>query len=182
MEIIIEQDIYDRCLAFAQERIKGSAGLYSYRGEVNMGKMVDDVVVGTLGEWAAYLYLKAKGIEVSEPDMVIYAVKRKSFSADLYNGDIKIHVKSQSLKSFKRYGGSWLLQRSDKVVKTPEANEYFIFTRVEGLKVTIQGVCNIKDLADRGLWGECSVPSYRHSKIALYLKDLESAQLNLEAL
>ncbi len=180
MEIVISQEVYDRCVKFAEERIAGSAGLYAYRGEANKEKMVEDCIIGTLGEFGAYEYLKSKGISISEPDLTIYENKKKSFAADLLNQDLKIHVKSQSAKSHKRYGASWLLQRRDRVVQNPDSNEYFIFTKVEGLVVTIMGVCRIKDITDAELWGECKVPCYRHSKVALYLDDLN--ELDLAAL
>ena len=180
MIITLSQEVYDRCKQFADKRIAGSASVYAYRGESNKAKMVEDCIIGTLGEFAAFEYLKLKGILVSEPDLNIYENKKKSFAEDLHNDLVKIHVKSQSEKSFKRYGSSWLLQRRDRIVTSPTDNEYFIFTKVIGLEVEIMGVCRIKDIVDNELWGECKVFSYKHSKVALYLDDL--GEIDLEVL
>lgn len=178
MKIELTKDIYDMCSEFAHNRIGKSAKLYEYRGETKMGKMIDDIIVGTMGEWGGYEFLKYHGIEVSKPDMKIYEKKRKSFSADLLSEDYKFHLKSQNEISRKRYGSSWLLQRYDKIVTQPKDDEYFILTCVRDLEVEILACVKIKDIVKAGLWGECKVPRYRHSKVALYLKDLEG-KINL---
>jgi hypothetical protein len=172
MKIKVSDYIYKKCVKFAEDRMGGSADLYTYRGEKNKAKMFDDILIGTLGEWAAYKFLKDLDIKVSKPDMKIYEKRRKSFDADLTNDKFKFHVKSQSVVSRKRYGSSWLLQRSDKVVSDPQDGEYFILTCVEGKEVEILACIFIRDIVNNQLWGECKVPRYRHSKVALYLDDL----------
>jgi hypothetical protein len=180
MSIIkIDKEIVDRCSKFSEERIKSSSTLYAYRGESSKAKMVEDCLIGTLGEWGAYCYLRGVGVEVSEPDMNIYPTKRKSFSADLVSSDCNFHVKSQSLSSFKRYGSSWLLQRTDKIVLSPSDSEYFLFTKVDGSEVHILGCCLIKDIVEGGLFSECRVPAYRKTKVALYLNELIANGINL---
>jgi len=182
MIIKLSQELYDRCRKFAEHRIKGSKGLYAYRGEQNQQKMIEDVIVGTMCEWGAFEYLKSKGIITSEPDMVIYETKRKSFSADLASETCKIHVKGQSSSSYSKYGYSWLLQRKDKITACASDSEYFIFASNNGLEVEILGICKVKDIVDGNLFGECKVYQYRHTKVALYLKDLIEAGIDLEAL
>lgn len=179
MIIELDKTIIDKCTDFANKRIEGSSNLYRYRGESNKDKMIEDCIIGTLGEFAAHKYLSDKGIVVSEPDLTIYETKRKSFSADLFNEELKIHVKSQSEKSFKRYGMSYLLQRKDRIITSPENNEYFVFVKVGGIFCEIVGTCKIKDIVDNSLWGECKVPSYRHSKVALYIDELGSIDLEV---
>lgn len=162
---------------FARKRIEGSKNLYAYRGESNMGKMVDDCVIGTIGEWGVFKYLKDMvGITTSKPDMKIYEKRRKSFSADLVHPDYRFHVKSQSIESISKYGRSWLFQKSDKVLNNPEPDEYFVFTEVcrNGV-VEIIAVIQCNKLLN--LYGECKVPWYRHSKVALYLDDIEHLNL-----
>lgn len=182
MKIELGQDIYDKCKNFANKRIEGSSYLYAYRGESSKNKMIDDCVIGTLGEWAAYYYLKNKGIKVSEPDMNIYPARRKTFNADLFNKELRVHVKSQSDKSFKYYGASWLLQKKDRIVLTPDDDEFFIFVRVSGLIGDVVGSCRVKDIVDNNLWSECKVEKYRHSKVALYLVELQKSGINLNVL
>lgn len=171
MIVNISEEVYKKCEDFSIKRIVGSEGLYSYRGESRKEKMIEDVLVGTLGEWAVEAHLKSLGYDCSEPDMNIYDKKKKSFSADLYVDDFKIHVKSQGLKSAKRYGNSWLLQKKDSVVSCPEDRELFAFTCVEpeNRVVDILGYCWAKDMK----YGECKVWSYRKTKVAIYLKDVE---------
>ena len=171
-KIKISDYIYNKVIDFAEERIEGSAALYKYRGESKIPKMKEDCEFGCLGEWGVYKFLRSKGIKVSKPDMKIYTGRRKSFDADLTTDKFKIHVKSQGENSARLYGHSWLLQRSDKVVKEPKDNEYFAFTKVTGKEVEILGFVKASDLADYDLYGECKVPFFRKTKVALYLDDI----------
>lgn len=177
MQVELSKYYLDKCKKFAKDRIKDSNQLYKWRGETNKDKMIEDCVIGTMGEWGAYKYLESKGIKTTKPDMKIYEKKRKSFAGDLISDDYVFHVKSQSVVSNKRYGASWLLQRRDKVVSNPAENEYFILTKVVDRYVEILAIIRCKDIADACLWGECKVPRYRHSKVALYLDDLNSIDL-----
>ena len=189
MLVKITQEQYDKARAFAEQRIGSSKGLYSYRGESKTEKMIEDIIVGTVGEFAAAKYLRSKGLSCTRPDLKIYEAKRKSFDADLFanesvdielniNKEFKIHVKSQSVKSSKRYGNSWLLQKSDKIVKSPSKNDLFLFTNVNGLEVEILGVVACKDIVSFNLLDECKVPYYRHSKHALYFNDIKEELSN----
>lgn len=173
MQIKISQSQYDRAVKFANDRIDKSKALYKYRGESKVSKMIEDIVVGTVGEFAVATYLRQQDMECSRPDLKIYESKRKSFDRDLLADDNKIHVKSQSVASSKRYGNSWLLQKSDKVTKNPGKNEYYAFTEVDGLNVTILGIVKCSDVIKHGLLSECKVPWYRDTKHALYWVDFE---------
>lgn len=171
-KIKISDYIYTKVIDFANKRIEGSAALYKYRGESKTSKMKEDCIYGCLGEWGVYKFLRSKGIEVSKPDMKIYTTRRKSYDADLKTSKSKVHVKSQGEESANKYGHSWLLQRSDKVVKEPKNNDYFAFTKVCGKEVEILGFVKASDLADFDLYGECKVPFFRKTKVALYLDDI----------
>ena len=128
----------NKCEKFADDQLKGSAKLYAYRGESSKIKMREDIVIGKLAEVGACKFFKSK-----KPDFTIYERSKKSYSADLKLGNMRIHVKSQSKESIRKYGHSWLFQRSDQ--RAREINK----------------------------WGECRVPRYRHSKVALYLKEIQ---------
>ncbi len=171
MQYDINDELYEKCKKFANDRIEISKGLYAYRGENNKDKMVEDIIIGTLGEWGIYEHLTSLGYTVSEPDMVIYENKRKSYSADLCFDEVNIHVKSQGVESVKKYGNSWLLQRSDKVVKNPTEFDIFAFTSVdlETMKINILGYCWATDMK----YGECKVPRYRSTKVAIYVNQIE---------
>lgn len=177
MKIKISNYIYKKCIEFAEKRAAGSSELYRRRGELCNNKIYLDALTGAVGEWGAYQFLKQAGLNPKKPDMKIYDKANKSFDADLNADGAKFHVKSQNLASRNRYGDSWLLQRHDKVVKAPEDNEYFILTSVDGNEVEILACVKIADICEADLWGECRVPRYRHSKVALYLDHLEGLNL-----
>lgn len=170
MIIKIPKRIYIKCKKFSENRLSSSKSTYSYRGESRECKMLDDVRIGCIGEWAVSIYLTDMGFECSEPDMNIYEKNKKSFDADLYVDDIHIHVKSQGIESAKRYGNSWLFQRSDSLVSNPDDNEIIAFTNVdlENRTVEILGFCWARDMK----YGECKVWSYRHTKLAVYLPEI----------
>lgn len=174
MEIELSRYIKNKCIDFAETRIDMSSKLYSYRGKTSREKMVEDIVVGTMGEYAVYNYLKSQNVITCKPDTKIYENRRKSYDADLVGPDIKVHVKSQSVDSAKKYGNSWLLQKTDKVIKDPGCNEYFAFCEVDvdTRKVRILGIVKCRDIVKNELLGECKVPYFRHSKVALYMSEI----------
>jgi len=179
MKIKISKYLMRKIRKFAHERINGSASCYAYRGESNVSKMEEDIIIGTMGEYAVFNLLKDCGLKCSRPDLKIYEKRRKSFDADLsaYSQleNFEVHVKSQSLKSEKRYGQSYLFQRSDKLIRNPQVEDVMAFTTVdvENETVEVVGFVNSKIMIDLQLLGECKVPRYRHSKVAVYLKELE---------
>ena len=174
MIITLEPSIVEKCKKFAEDRVVLSAKLYKHRGETKTEKMIEDIIIGTMGEFGVYNYLSSKGVVVSEPDLQIYDKRNKKHGADLIGTEHRINIKSQSTSSIKRYGHSWLFQRTDKLVSVPSDMEYCAFTAVDGVLNTVEivAVVRAKDLIP--FYSECRVPMYRHSKLALYLKDFQS--------
>jgi len=162
---------------FASDRLSGSKGLYAYRGESREYKIKQDIVVGTAGEYGIYNHIKNLGYKCSKPDLTIYESKRKSYDEDLHADGFDIHVKSQSTESSKRYGNSWLFQRSDSLVQNPSDSDILAFTCVDdaSMIVTILGYATAEDILMNCLWEECKVWSYRKTKVALYLPSLQEA-------
>lgn len=179
MKIDISKYYYNKCKKFATDRIDSSKKLYAYRGEQKKDKMIEDIIIGTLGEWGAYKYLISKSIKVGSPDMKIYKNKRKSFAADLKSDEYNFHVKSQSKISLERYGASWLFQRSDYIIKEPGCNDYIIMTSLDNSTVEILGIVKASDIVEGNLFRECKVYTFRFTKVALYLNDLVGAGLDL---
>jgi hypothetical protein len=175
MIIKLGKVVYNKCVRFANKRMEGSKSLYAYRGESNMSKMKEDIVIGTFGEFGVYDYMVSKNYDCSDPDLKIYEKRKKSFDADLVSGEINIHIKSQGVSSAKRYGNSWLLQRSDSLVKNPSDKDLICFTSVnlDTREVIILGFIWAKDIVDNDRFAECKVWKYRTTKVALYFKDLE---------
>jgi len=175
MKIKISKYIYDKIEEFADLRIKGSEKLYKNRGEPNVIKIRQDIIIGAMGEWAVFRLLRERGFEFNKPDMKIYESKQKSFSADLSNDDYDIHVKSQGEVSINRYGHSWLMQRNDSLVRNPKDGEWLAFTAVDlnNKEVEVKGFCLASIIKENDLFEECMVPRFRFSKVALYMNSLE---------
>jgi len=177
--IKISNYYFDKCKKFAESQLSTSADLYFYRGERNKAKMFEDIVVGKMAEIASYKYLKGLGYEVKKPDFTIYERRNKSFDADLSTKcGLSFHVKSQHTKSVFRYGHSWLLQKSDKLVKEPSKQEFFIFTQVRSYYVDILGIARATDVVPH--LQDPVVPRYRSTKKALYLDYLKEKRINLK--
>lgn len=179
-KIKITKYYLDKCSKFADDQLETSKNLYRYRGEQNIKKIRQDIVIGKLGEIAVYQYLKEKGYEPNKPDFTIYDRINKSFSADILVGTRDVHVKSQGIESASRYGNSWLLQRSDKLTKSPGDEEFIAFTNVDLDSVTVEllGIVKAKDIIDNNLLDECRVPRYRHTKVALYFDHIKETLNN----
>ncbi len=182
--MIININDYTRrkCSKFAKERIKTSAGLYKFRGETNEKKMIEDVMIGTMAEYAVYNYIKDLGYKCTKPDLRHYKPRNKSFSADLKAEsvfvdtktlewqDALVHVKSQGIKSAKAYGASWLFQKEDKIFRGDKDEEFLAFCLVDGKDIELQAIVKIKDV--KKLLKEPKVWRYKDTKVALYLDDV----------
>lgn len=185
--IELTPQLIEKCQQFALDRIGLSEELYRKRGENRKSKMVEDIKVGTMAEWAVFRYLTenmADCAEISAPDMEIYDKKSKTFSADLVytavNQEVRFHVKSQTYKSAKAYGASWLFQKEDKLFKDPDDSEYLVFCLVEGDRVDIKAIVNVRDIIEAELLDQPKVWKYRHSKRAIYLDHVLESDINLE--
>jgi len=99
--------------------------------------------------------------------MEIYTARKKSFDRDLTFQGKKIHVKSQSVKSAKMYGKSWLLQRRDPLYNKPTEDDIVYGTVVDGNKVEIVMVRSATSI----VFGETKVFQLRNSKVAIYLDE-----------
>lgn len=176
---VIELDSKDRKKAerFADARCEEDQSLYKRRG----GFKRCDILSGALGEIAVAKYLQALGFPVNNPDFEIYDKKNKSFDCDLTDGKRLFHVKSQSKKSAERYGESWLLQRRDPLVNAPTIKDYIIpcVVDLESNRVEIWGVISFNALVKNGGVGECKVPRFRTTKVALYLDSMKELSSSL---
>lgn len=144
--------------------------LYKKRG----GFKREDILVGALGEIGAWKYFKKRGFTISKPDFNIYEKKNKSFDSDLRSKNRHFHVKAQSQESIRRYGHSWLMQRSDPVLQKVQYNHYMVPCAVDLEKniVEIFGCISFKSIMEGGHIGECKHPAFRTYKVAIYLDSL----------
>jgi len=165
-----------KILDFVSARCGEDQGLYAKRGVFKR----EDVLAGAIGEVGVYKLLRKHGFKVNKPDFEIYSKGNKSFDADLVDATRYFHVKSQTMESAKKYGHSWLLQRSDKIVKAGIRKHYIVPTNVNLTTnvVTIFGIIPTLTLHEWGCFGECAVPYFRHSKVAIYLESLKMLSSN----
>ncbi len=89
-------------------------------------------------------------------------------------------VKSQTLDSEKKYGSSWLLQRTDKLLTKPQKSHYVVpcTVNMDTNEVTIYCSANIETVKKNHLVGECKVPWFQKYKVALYWDDLRTLSYN----
>jgi len=156
---------------FADERVAQNVTLYEKRG----GFKKEDIVSGAMAELAVYRLLKDRGVKAGKPDLTIHEVRQKSYDADLTDGKHRFHVKGQTLESRRRYGASWIMQRKDPILNTPEKLHYLVpcVVDTETGRVEIFGIMSIGSLVDNGCIQECKLEWFRKTKVALYLEYIE---------
>ncbi len=160
---------------FADMRYNESANknIYNKRGAFKR----EDVVIGALAELGVHKYLKSIGLKSNKPDFTMHKQSKKSYGADITVGEKHFHVKGQSLNSTEKYGPSWLMQRRDPLVNDAVKKHYLVPCTVdlETNEVVIHGFFSFeymheyKDL----VFGECVLESFRRTKIAIYLDNLD---------
>ena len=157
----------EKAEAFATARCP-DVGLYEKRG----GFKREDIVVGALGEMAVYKFLTTQRFKVNRPDFTIHS--KKSYDADLSDLKRNFHVKAQSMSSRKKYGASWLMQRSDPIIVKPVTNNYLVPCNVDLNTnwVEVHGLLSIPQLVAKDCIEECSVPWFRKYKVALYMETI----------
>jgi hypothetical protein len=175
-EYTITDEDYDKIKDFVAKRKKDNE-LYKKRG----GFREEDLWVGALAEFASYYYLQENGVDCSQPDLRILTKKEKSYDADIRSNSKFFHVKGQSLRSQKRYGNSWLLQRYDKIVQKKIKNHYLILCNVDvdNRKVEILGTPSISSIHNSECWSECKYYLFRKTKVALYLDEMKEKINNM---
>lgn len=166
MLIKISSDIIEKCTIFAQECAQTNK-YYASRGQANLDKIVQDIITGKLGEFAAYELLSSKFADATVPDLEIYKGGRKSHSADITAGGHNFSVKTQSLESVKKYGMSWLMEKNSLDKFT--GHHVILCMEIEKGYILIQNVVAFQNVLDI-----MSEPRLKHlkSKCAFYYNDL----------
>jgi hypothetical protein len=127
---------YLRCVQFAHDSIQTNLDAYAIRNQKNVHKIFNDIVVGKIGEFAVYQFLKEKH-ELDEPDLKIYSKEKKSFDADLKAAGLNIHVKAQAKAQGETYGTSWSFHPTDKLITSPSDSDVIFLCSVDDLSVDI---------------------------------------------
>ena len=183
MYLTLSNYYFDKCRKFADAQLETSKDCYFYRGENRLSKMREDIIIGKLGEVAAYKYLQKRGYKPNKPDFSIYERRNKSFDADLTTEEgFQVHVKSQGYDSLMRYGASWLLQKSDKITTKPTDLDFILMVNIKQNVADIMGVVSVQDLVENGLFEEPKVHRYARTKRAIYFDSIKHSGISLEAI
>lgn len=142
--IELNRQIVDLCEQFAKNCVYTNISKYKSRNQSNIKKIIQDIKIGKIGEFAIFYLLDGSSI----PDLQIYSKKNKKFSADLFFDKFNIHVKTQSYNSAKQFGIGWMFQKEDQVIKYAEDNDIFIgLIYYEDLEsCVVELICPIKNL------------------------------------
>jgi len=167
----IDASTYDICNAYATEISEKKDDYYASINQTDPAKLKYNYLVGTMGEFAVYEYLKLRGLNPTEPRTVVEA--KASWAPDLMVDDIAIHVKTQSHSQAIRYGLSWSFQRADEEIfihKSGTATfcEYFDDSR----EVIIHHLIDVVKLHTGDLFNYPQLPRYRKYKRVVYHTDL----------
>lgn len=155
---------------FSKDVVNTTKNYIRNRNQTNVDKMITDHYYGKLGELAVWHYFsKTKNIEMSPPDFKI--TSKKSFDADLNLSEYNIHVKSQHIGQANRFGISWMLQKTDKLVSSPKDVDLFAFCIVdENDNVEILKLVYAKDIK----YGEPKLDKLKNNKTVIYYEDNEN--------
>lgn len=167
------QDI-TKCQEFAG---KIDTGFYSTRGQFNNEKRIKDQIVGKLAEIVVFSYFKDKGIETTPPDFNIYNKSKKSWDHDISNKDLNLHIKSQSIEQSKKYGTSFVFEKTDKkIFKDYSDKDYVCFVSIDLPNKTaeIKSILKLEDLHKHNLFKPMKL-AHLTTKAAVYFDDVEVA-------
>lgn len=165
MEVELGDEIAYLCTYFAELTYSSNLDEYARRGQNNPDKIKLDIAQGKAAEFAAMRFLIEEGHQkVSIPDMNLH--RKKSFDPDLTTAKYSIHVKSQSMESFNKYGKSFLFQKKDPLVVNPKKNDRIVAVLCKNLyfyEVSWLGSPEVLS------WQEPRVAKLRSTKVAIYL-------------
>ncbi len=161
------------CQDFAS---KINTDFYASRGQKNNDKRTQDQLCGKLAEIAVFSYFKAKGIETTPPDFNIYTKAKKSWDHDIKNQELNLHIKSQNVEQAKKYGTSFVFEKSDKKIFKEFSNkDYVCFVSIDlpNRSAEIKSILKLEDLHKHNLFKPMKI-EYLTSKSAIYFDDVKA--------
>jgi hypothetical protein len=185
-KFIISDEIYNKCVKFANESVSTNARKYANRNQFDVDKIKKDIRNGKIAEEGVYEVVSQLYPYLSKPDHTIYSAKEKSWDPDLKDEAMKykLAVKSQDIESEINFGRSWVFQFGNGgkfdcdtgiFSKDVDPNHYvsFISLNVPKRFGVIQAIVSVKWLHDKKLFKEMKKQSLRGNKVAVYYEDLE---------
>jgi hypothetical protein len=165
------QDI-KKCQDFAN---KIDTGFYATRNQFNNEKRIQDQIIGKIAEIVVFSYFKEKGIETTPPDFNIYKKSKKSWDHDIKNQELNLHIKSQSVEQAKKYGTSFVFEKTDKkIFKEYSDKDYVCFVSVDltNQSAEIKSILKLEDLHKNNLFKPMKL-AHLTSKSAVYFDDVK---------
>ena len=128
---LIAPSTYQEKLAdiFSKEVFNTNILKYAERKQTDVKKIISDIYIGKMAEFAVWNYLQQDGKDATFPDIVIYSAKKKSYDADITSGDVKIHVKCCVAMGV--YPISWVFQPNDPVTINPSNKDFLALVSIE---------------------------------------------------
>jgi len=128
---LIAPDTYQEKLSdiFSKEVFYTNLDKYKQRNQSDVKKVISDIYIGKMAEFAVWNYLQRDGKDATFPDIMIYSANKKSYDADITAGDVKIHVKSCVAMGV--YPISWVFQPNDPVTISPSNKDFLALVSIE---------------------------------------------------
>ena len=128
---LIAPDTYQEKLAdmFSKQVFNTNIQKYAERNQSDVKKIIADIYIGKMAEFAVWNYLLRDGKDATMPDIMVYSAKKKSYDTDITCGDAKIHVKSCIAMGV--YPVSWVFQPNDPVTINPSNKDFLALVSIE---------------------------------------------------
>lgn len=127
---MIDYELLNDISEYARKHLDSSYKHYSNRAvSSSRTKIYQDILKGKIAEFNLYFHLIEKGYRLDPPCLKVY--QNKTYDSDLYipNKNTHIHVKSVSIKSYKRFGLSVTFQKNDPLIILPQSNHWICIMR-----------------------------------------------------
>lgn len=165
IHISILPEYHSICQQFSENVVETNLDEYKRRRQFNKSKIIKDIYQGKIVELAI-----ARTIGCQDPDFNVYSSKKKSYSCDLKHNGMDLHIKSQHEDVSKKYGESWVFQRSDKLTYKPKESDHLIFALVNNESVIVKGLYKAESLVD--YYKPTRLP-HLTSKCCIYFEDIK---------
>lgn len=173
IRIKIKQEWQQAASNFAIQSLSTRKSKIAQRGQSSEKKILQDITSGTIAEYGVQAYLRLLGIEVSAPDITIYKVRDKKWSADLAGSGLQVHVKTFTNPRWSSWVFTYNPDRGDvdPVVEAPTENDVLALTQVTADHVLIHYIVAAGSVIN--LYRPPLLPQLQYSKLVLYPADLD---------
>lgn len=168
---------------------------YARRGQYNSSKIIQDMIIGKIGEIETYLYfVNQYGVNsiIHKPYVLNEDMSNVrddddfEHDADLIVNEMNIHIKTQNYEQSKRFGSAWVFQRShvSALKQQDTSHDHVAFCEVD-LKKNLYSLKVFKPLdylLDNNMFRDMKIQKYNHgprAKFSVHYEDFEDFVLPL---